>query len=56
MCHECKEETEFYYKKSAKSYNCYCRNCERLYNKEYMRIYRERKRALNKNKVVSDER
>ena len=26
------------------SYNPYCKNCQKLYIKEYMRIYRERKR------------
>ena len=45
MCGQVKNETEFYYKEKQHKYNCYCRNCERLYQKEYKRIYRERKRA-----------
>lgn len=45
MCGEVKEDTEFYYRKKQHKYNSYCRNCERLYQKEYKRIYRERKRT-----------
>lgn len=45
MCRESKEETEFYYSKKLDRYNAYCRNCYRLYQKEYKRIYRERKKA-----------
>jgi len=44
MCRESKEETEFYYYKKLDRYNAYCKNCYRLYQKEYKRIYRERKR------------
>jgi hypothetical protein len=44
MCREGKEETEFYYHKKLNKYGPYCRNCNRLYQKEYKRIYRERKR------------
>lgn len=45
MCGEAKEETEYRYMKKAKKYNSYCKACEKLYIKEYMRIYRERKKA-----------
>lgn len=48
MCREVKEESEFYYCKKLKRYNNYCRNCYRLYQKEYKRIYRERKKANDK--------
>ena len=44
MCGEYKDETEYRYMKKQKRYNSYCKNCERLYNKEYLRIYREKKR------------
>lgn len=44
MCGAYKEETEFRYMKNQDRYNCYCKDCEKLYNKEYQRIYRERKR------------
>ena len=44
MCREGKEESEFYYCEKIKKYNTYCKNCNRLYQKEYKRIYRERKR------------
>lgn len=46
MCGEYKEEKEFRYMKKQNRYNCYCKNCERLYNKEYQRIYRERKKEV----------
>lgn len=45
MCREAKEESEFYYCEKLKRYNTYCRKCYTLYQKEYKRIYRERKRA-----------
>ena len=45
MCGEVKEEEEFRYMKSKKNYNCYCKACEKIYNREYQRIYRERKRG-----------
>ena len=45
MCRQAKEETDFYYCKSIKRYNSYCNSCYTLYQKEYKRIYRERKRA-----------
>lgn len=44
MCGGYKEEEQFRYMKKQDRYNCYCKDCERLYNKEYQRIYRERKR------------
>lgn len=44
MCREVKEESEFYYRKKLKQYNPYCRHCNRLYQKEYKRIWRERKK------------
>ena len=40
-----KDETDFRFRRTLGNYNSYCSNCERLYNKEYQRIYRERKRA-----------
>lgn len=43
MCREVKDESEFYYREKQHTYNCYCRNCNRLYQKEYKRIWRERK-------------
>ncbi len=45
MCGSYKEQTEFRYMKKQDRYNCYCKDCEKLYNKEYQRIYRERKMA-----------
>ena len=39
-----KDETEFKFDKKRGKYRAYCSNCQRLYNKEYLRIYRERKR------------
>lgn len=45
MCREVKDESEFYYCKKTKRTNTYCANCNRLYQKEYKRIYRERKKA-----------
>lgn len=46
MCGEYKNISEFKmknkrYRKSG-TYNAYCNSCQRLYMKEYMRIYRER--------------
>lgn len=51
MCGSYKEEKEFRYMKKQDRYNCYCKDCEKLYNKEYQRIYRERKRIANCYKV-----
>ena len=45
MCRQGKEESEFYYCEKTKKYNTFCRSCNRLYQKEYKRIWRERKRA-----------
>jgi hypothetical protein len=45
MCGQVKNADQFYYNKRKKRYNSYCMNCNRLYIKEYMRIYRERKKA-----------
>lgn len=46
MCSMCgdvkKEETDFRFMQKQNRYNCYCKACERLYIKEYMRIYREK--------------
>lgn len=42
MCGNYKEETEYRFMKRQNRYYAYCKNCERLYNKEYKRIYRER--------------
>ena len=41
MCREVKDESEFYYREKLHKYNSYCRACERLYQKEYKRAYRE---------------
>ena len=49
MCGEPKEETEFYYHKRLNKYGAYCRNCNKLYQREYKRIYRERKRLNGEN-------
>lgn len=48
MCGSYKKEKEFRYMKKQDRYNYYCRDCERLYNKEYQRIYRERKKENEK--------
>ena len=49
MCGEVKSVSEYRMinKTRAKSgvYSSYCSSCEKLYRKEYMRIYRERKRT-----------
>ena len=47
MCEGYKEEEQFRYMKKQDRYNCYCKDCERLYNKEYQRIYREEKEGIN---------
>lgn len=44
MCGECKEESEFRYVNKKRRYYSYCNKCQRLYMKEYMRIYRERRK------------
>lgn len=44
MCGEYKqEETSYRYMNKQQRYNTYCKSCEKLYIKEYMRAYRERK-------------
>lgn len=48
MCREAKEESEFYYCEKLNRYNSYCKNCYRLYQKEYKRIWRERKKENEK--------
>ena len=50
MCRQVKDEEEFkmiiYKNNSRKSYrNYYCNTCQKLYNKEYQRIYRERRKG-----------
>lgn len=48
MCGGYFEEEEFRLKKNGKGFlfrDSYCKNCNRLYNKEYQRIYRERKKT-----------
>ncbi len=45
MCGSYLPISEFRWKKNKNNYYSYCKNCERLYTKEYMRIYRERKRG-----------
>ena len=41
-----REEDDFRYMKKQDRYNCYCKDCERLYNRDYQRIYRERKKDI----------
>lgn len=53
MCGQVKDESEYkikiYRTGTRKPHmNCYCNNCQRLYIKEYMRIYRERRKANDK--------
>lgn len=35
MCHECKDESQFRFMPKQNRYNSYCRNCERIYSREY---------------------
>lgn len=44
MCGSYKEDSEFKYKNKQHKYNAYCNSCQKLYMKEYMRIYRERQK------------
>ena len=46
MCRQVKDETEFYYREKTHIYNCYCRNCNKLFQKDYKRIWRERKKSM----------
>lgn len=41
MCREVKDESDFYYKEKRHQYNSYCKDCERIYQREYKRAYRE---------------
>ena len=55
MCGEIKDIKEFKmknrrYRKNG-HYNSYCRNCQKLYMKEYMRIYREKKKEENYERI-----
>ena len=44
MCGECKEEaTDFRFMAHLNRYNCYCKRCESIYNREYKRARREMK-------------
>ena len=43
LCREVKPETEFRFMGHLNRYNSYCKECERWYNRLYMRAYRERK-------------
>lgn len=45
MCFEIKPISEFKFKKTVGYYESYCNNCLRLYNREYKRIWRERRKA-----------
>ena len=47
MCRQVKDKSEFYYRRDKNKYNCYCREWERIYQREYKRSYRE----LNPNYV-----
>lgn len=42
MCHECKDESKFRFMTKQNRYNSYCRNCERIYSREYKAAKRER--------------
>lgn len=46
MCHQGKQETEFRWRNHDNSYHCYCKECERAYNREHMRIARAKKRGI----------
>ena len=54
MCYEYKPISEFKVKKKIKKgkiynfYDSYCTHCSKLYNKEYKRIWRERRKAEGK--------
>lgn len=52
ICRQVKDKSEFYYKEKAQKFNSYCRDCERLYQKEYKRIYRERKKKIPKRYAI----
>ena len=41
MCREVKDESDFYYKEKRHQYNSYCKDCERIYQRDYKRAYRE---------------
>lgn len=42
MCGECKEDsTNFRFMKKQNRYNCYCKKCELIYNKEWKKAYTE---------------
>ena len=43
MCYEVKDISEYKLKKDGEKqyYNHYCNKCQRIYNAEYMRAYRE---------------
>ena len=43
MCGAYKDETAYRYMNKKKRYNSYCKACEKLYMRDYMRIYRERR-------------
>lgn len=47
MCRQAKDETDFRHRKGLGTRHTYCSNCQKLYNKEYLRIYRERKKNEN---------
>lgn len=56
-CREVKDESEFYYREKTNYYNSYCRECERIFRKEYMRAYREQKpQYVEKNRAKMRER
>lgn len=43
MCRQAKPEDDFRANKHQKKWYGYCSECRRLYNKWYMRMYRERR-------------
>lgn len=48
MCGEYLPLSSYRWQKHKNTYYYYCKKCNRLYNKEYKRIYRERKKAHEK--------
>lgn len=53
-CREVKPLTEYSYDKKRKEYNYYCRECQRIYNKNYKRAYRETHEDYNeRNRIKS---
>ena len=45
MCGECKNISQFYFMNKRQTYHAYCIDCQKIYIREYMRIYRERQKG-----------